>query len=75
MDDFEDFEFYLDALAEIPEDLEIFAKILEEAPKGWTEHGGKEFIPFPEGGALCLYTKLPSSNHSKKDKYVNVSFS
>ncbi len=48
---------------EIPENLEIFARILDGPTAGWDP---AIFGDFPESGVLLLYTKLPSSNRSLK---------
>ena len=67
LDDYEDWNSYLDAVREYPENLDIYAKVIEGCLEGW-EKNKERFVPFPKDGFLALYTKLPSSTHSKKDK-------
>ena len=58
---------YVAQLKEMPKTTNVFVKILDTAPKGWNENQDV-FGPFPKDGVLLLYMKLPSSNHSVKDK-------
>ena len=59
------------AVEGLPLTTTIYGRILDAPSEGWDE---KEFGPFPTGGVLLLYMKIPSSNHSKKDKYESNSF-
>ena len=58
---------YLNALRQLPETTRVYARILDAPSEGWEENQDV-FGPFPADGALLLYTRLPSSNHSVKDK-------
>ena len=58
---------YLNELRQLPKTTRVYAQILDAPSKGWEENQDV-FGPFPGDGALLLYTRLPSSNHSVKDK-------
>ena len=58
---------YLNELRQLPKTTRVYAQVLDSPSKGWEENEDV-FGPFPADGALLLYTRLPSSNHSVKDK-------
>ncbi len=52
MEEFENWYSYLDAVWGNPEMLEIYGKVFDEYPEGWSKHE-KHFVPFPKDGFLA----------------------
>ena len=61
LDEFKSHDEFLFALQQRPENLKVFARMLDKPKRGWDP---EIFGPFPRDGVLLLYTKLPSSQRS-----------
>ena len=58
---FENYAEFIRAVAEVPKDLKIHARVLHHPRQGWDE---SVFGQFPPEGCLILYTRLPPSQRS-----------
>lgn len=65
LDQFANYDEYIEALRQPPQDVPVFAKHLLDQPEGWDPACCGDF---PEDGVLLLYMKLASTNQSIKSK-------
>ena len=68
LDDFADWAAYLDACRELPKTTPIYYRVIEGPTSGWEENQDV-FGPITVFPCLVLCMRLPSTNHSIKDRY------
>ena len=66
-EEFENHAAFTEAVRQRPEELLIRARLLTEAPQGWS---AEKCGIFPPSGIMIVYCTLPSAHRSASSRYV-----